>query len=50
MFQGNGTAGKKDYAQVSLDDFSDDDNSEIGDEGDFVQQSIRNQRVRIKGL
>jgi hypothetical protein len=50
MFQGNGATGKKDYTKVSLDDFSEDDDSDIGDEGDFVQQSIRNQQVRANGL
>jgi hypothetical protein len=46
MFNGNGGSknGKKDYSQVSLDDFSDDDDSDFG-EGDFVKQSIRNQQV-----
>ena len=37
--------GSKEYSQVSLDDFSDDDSSHGGDD-DFVRQSIRNQQVR----
>ena len=42
----NGKGGKKDYSQVSLDDFSDDDSDTDGGGGDYVQQSIRNQKVR----
>jgi hypothetical protein len=33
------------YAQVGLDDFSDDDSSDDGGD-DFVEQSARNQKVR----
>lgn len=43
MFNGNNT-GKKPYSQVPLDEFSDDSSNE-GDD-DFVQRSMRNQRVR----
>jgi hypothetical protein len=44
MFNGS-SGGKKDYSQVSLDDFSDDDDSDT-ENGDYVQRSIRNQQVR----
>jgi hypothetical protein len=51
MFNNRNGGSPKDYSQVSLDDFSsDDDDSRFGDEygeGDFVKQSIRNQRVSI---
>jgi hypothetical protein len=51
MFNNRNGGSPKDYSQVSLDDFSsDDDDSHFGDEygeGDFVEQSIRNQRVSI---
>lgn len=50
MFNPRNGGSPKDYSKVSLDDFSsDDDDSHFGDEygeGDFVEQSIRNQRVR----
>jgi hypothetical protein len=52
MFNGSG---KKDYSQVNLDDFSDDDSLHeegggrpggSGDNDDSVQQAIRTQQVR----
>jgi hypothetical protein len=39
-----GKKGAKDYSEVNLDDFSDDDSSTDGE--DFVQKSVRNQQVR----
>jgi hypothetical protein len=39
-----GKKGAKDYSEVNLDDFSDDDSSADGE--DFVQKSVRNQQVR----
>mmetsp|Transcript_15108 Transcript_15108/g.28290 ORF Transcript_15108/g.28290 Transcript_15108/m.28290 type:complete len:133 (-) Transcript_15108:143-541(-) len=44
MFNGKG---KKDYSQVNLDDFSDDD-SDMGNDGDFAENSIRNQQELMK--
>ncbi|KAL3923629.1 MAG: hypothetical protein SGARI_006180, partial [Bacillariaceae sp.] len=43
----NAGGGKpKDYSQVSLDDFSDDDSDT--ESGDYAQQSIRNQQQLMK--
>ena len=39
---------KKGYSEVSLDDFSDDDSTNRGDEEDFVGESLRTQQELMK--
>ena len=54
MYNGKRNGKKKDYSQVSLDDFSDDDSDNGGgfrdnfnDETNEADEYIRNQQVRM---